>query len=496
MMVDDYHRDLSAKLVEGLLCAHRVHFHDHLVVIGTEIHGIGAWYSGATKNKMSRTRQIVFAMESLRTEDGQSSSVEGPASAFYVPITFGFVLMSTLAASVYASAYCRGLYLDGAYYLYRVSEGEWFYIVDLARAAVQALRQAPIVLISEFDNFSLVQRGQIFSLAMLTIPVIQCAVCWFVAPRSRKAWVLFPIMHLLVGVSATSFNAVGEAIIAASYFWPLLFLLLFRTRHGASQALFLLLCIPAFFIHEGAFPLMLILLLACAWRARSAQDWREMAFLIVSAALVVSIVLYEVSWLLEPRISGARELALRGLLRREFVYTPVRVNLPVLTGTAALAALVAIFLLHLRQPKDAARLYSRAIAAAFVLIAFVAICASWTVDWTFAPFSQVQARYHPVYVSAILGVAAVLTAIIRIPEQLWANSSTLVVIVALCIAQTAWDVDASTRWHGYTIDLQSRLARSTGLIPWQSTLETGDAQRDANWRFFSADWIIPILSII
>src|SRR5437764_6971892 len=107
---------------------------------------------------------------------------------------------------------------------------------------------------------------------MLTLPPTLCAVCWFIAPPQRRAWGLFPLTSLLIGFAATSMHAVGEAAIATSYYWILLFLLMFRSRSGSSQALFLLLCAPAFQLHEGAFPLTIVLLLAIAARTRLAVD--------------------------------------------------------------------------------------------------------------------------------------------------------------------------------------------------------------------------------
>ena len=103
------------------------------------------------------------------------------------------------------------------------------------------------------------------------VPVILCALCWPILPDNRKAWIVFPILSLVAGSAASTFAAIGEGAISASYLWPLFFLFLFRTRHPGSRIIFLILCVPAFFLHEVAFLFMLVFLFACAWRYIRAQ---------------------------------------------------------------------------------------------------------------------------------------------------------------------------------------------------------------------------------
>src|SRR4051794_17918438 len=169
----------------------------------------------------------------------------------YLRLTFWLVLMTSIGSSIYASTYARGLYHDGVAYLIGVSKNLWFFYDVPARNAVQILREFPIVLLTKYTSMTLLERGQVFTFILLTLPTILCAICWFIAPRDRKAWILFPLAYLLIGFAPTSMNAIGEASIATSYFWILLFLLLFRTRSSGSQLLFLLLCIPGLQLHEG-----------------------------------------------------------------------------------------------------------------------------------------------------------------------------------------------------------------------------------------------------
>lgn len=184
-------------------------------------------------------------------------------------LVFAFVLTTSVACSIYASIDARGLCHDGVYYLLHIVEEKWFFAPVPVRASVETLRQIPVVLLTKFSGMSLFRLGQIFSFTLLATPAVLCGLCWFIVPSERKGWLLFPLLYLLVGFAATSMHAIGEAAVAAGYFWILLFLFLFRTRNLFSKTLFLLLCIPAFQLHEAGMLLMGILLFACAMRAQS-----------------------------------------------------------------------------------------------------------------------------------------------------------------------------------------------------------------------------------
>jgi hypothetical protein len=219
-------------------------------------------------------------------------------------LTFWLILAANLVSSLYASLDARGLYSDGAAYLVNVFAQEWFLLFD-TRTTVQILRQAPIVVLSRYTSATLFECGQVFTFVMLTLPTLLCALCWFIAPPNRRAWILFPLASLLIGVAATSMHAIGEAAIATSYYWNLLFLLLFRTRSTNSQIFFLLLCIPAFQLHEGIFPLTAVLLLACAMRTSPTP--RDQIFVGFSTLLLVAIFIQQMRWVIYPQFPNDRE---------------------------------------------------------------------------------------------------------------------------------------------------------------------------------------------
>jgi hypothetical protein len=149
-------------------------------------------------------------------------------------------------------------------------------------------------------NLELFELGQAFSLSMLLLPTLLCGLCWLILPPERKFWIIFPLLGLLAGVSASSFAAIGEGALAASFLWPLFFLFLFRVEHPVFQIVFLLLCLPVFFLHEASFIFMLVFLVACTAKFFAADTRAKRIFVILCAILFSSIIIYEIRWIIHP----------------------------------------------------------------------------------------------------------------------------------------------------------------------------------------------------
>src|SRR5437868_12241868 len=155
-----------------------------------------------------------------------TQSDQGLSDARLSRLTLSLVVAASLACSLYASFDARGVYADAAGLVVVIYEMKWFFVSG-TRIAVELMRQAPIVLLAKYTSATLFECAQALTFVMLTLPTILCALCWWIVPQDRKAWILFPLLSLLVGFAATSMHAVGEAAIATSYYWILLFVLLF-----------------------------------------------------------------------------------------------------------------------------------------------------------------------------------------------------------------------------------------------------------------------------
>jgi hypothetical protein len=414
--------------------------------------------------------------------------------AFYI---FGLVVAAELACDLYASIGGRGLYADAAPLLIIVYAKKWFFVHFGPRAAVELLRQFPIVLLSKFTSATLLQCGQVLAFAMQAFPTLLCALCWPLAPRGDKGWVLFPLTYLLAGFAATSLHAVGESAIASSYFWILLFLLLFRVRSLKQQVLFFLVCIPAFGLHEGAFLLTGILLIALHSHAHDAVgSAHERLFVWLVSALLLILLIYQIVYVIFPLFPGDRAHILYGLTHLEFAYVDNRFNLPLITGALALLTLFAIAILQTSLPGDRAAGPVKIILAAWLIVAMAAIVIAIGVEKSFSPLAQAQARYQPVFVSAGLAAAMILFRRFRLPDRIWKNAATLTVLISLCAAQAVTNVEATQQWNSYIADLRTTLGQEYGLIPWETRLNVAQRTEEVDWRVFEIAWTVPYMCII
>src|SRR5947208_400661 len=87
-------------------------------------------------------------------------------------IVCAVTLAAVLLCALYASYYCRGLYLDGVYLLFRIAENSWFFFPAPARQTTDLIRQSPTVFLTRFTELSLLHRGQVLSLSMAILPVL------------------------------------------------------------------------------------------------------------------------------------------------------------------------------------------------------------------------------------------------------------------------------------------------------------------------------------
>jgi hypothetical protein len=102
--------------------------------------------------------------------------------------TFTLVVAASLACSLYASFDARGVYADAAGLVVVIYEMKRFFVSG-TRIAVEIMRQAPIVLLARYTSATLFECAQAFTFVMLTLPTMLCALCWWIAPHNRKAWI-------------------------------------------------------------------------------------------------------------------------------------------------------------------------------------------------------------------------------------------------------------------------------------------------------------------
>jgi hypothetical protein len=214
--------------------------------------------------------------------------------------------------------------------------------------------------------------------------------------------------------------------------------------------------------------------------------------------LFISIITYEIRWIIHPRVAVNQAGYLNGLHHLEFVVHDGRWNVPLLSGVLALITLSIVVALRLEASERIASTATLVVTLMFVAWAVFAAIAPWASDAAFSPFSQFQARGQALIVGTALAAVAVGTLLQKTPAQIWLRPTTLVVIAALACAQFSWDIAATQRWRAFIADTRARLAESNGLISWERALALGDDSKNQKWRAIAKDfgWTLPSLSVV
>jgi hypothetical protein len=425
--------------------------------------------------------------------DGAVTRGQSSAAVAWLTVS---VLVGYCCTSLYAALNCRGLYGDASHYLLKIAEKDYFHLYDPPRKTLQILRQAAVVLLRRETDLGLFGLGQVFSLSMLLLPIVLCGLCWLILPPERKSWIIFPLLGLLAGVSASSFTAIGEGALAASYLWPVLFLFLFRVDRPVFQLIFLLVCLPVFFLHEACFVFMFVFLFACVGRFLTAKTPAERIFVVLCAILFLAIIIYEIRWIIHPFNVVNRDGYIVEMLRLGFARRDGRWNLPLISGAIALVLLAVVAILRLEATNRIASQGTVLATGVFISWAAIATAIPWASDATFAPYAQTVARNQALFVGSVLATAAVITLEKKIRPEIWLPPAALIVTAALACAQISWDLAATQHWRAYIVDVRTRLAVSDGLISWEHALGSGDAQKNEIWRAMHFAWVMPSLSIV
>lgn len=361
---------------------------------------------------------------------------------------------------------------------------------------VQVLRQAPVVFASRYTSASLFECGQIFTLVMLTLPWAFCVLCWFVLPRKQKQWIIFPLLATLAGFTATSMHAIGEAAIATSYEWLILLLVLFRAQSIGWMLLWIALLLPAFRLHEGTFIFLAVIIVTTVMAFRSASSRSERVVLGLGILILIGAIADQIRWVLYPQFPLDRDAIVHGFLHGEFLYYHGHFNLQLVNGAAALFLLMMLAVAWVREAGKPSKIVSPVLLGVWLLFCVGSVLCAAMVEESFAPFAHLQARYHPPLVSAIL--ASIMVVLVRYApiNRFLASPPLLLVIVLLGAIQLVADVAATARWNAFVADLRVRLVNGHGLIPWETTLHTGNSKADENWQLVEIDWVVPYFSII
>jgi len=388
-----------------------------------------------------------------------------------IAIGFAIMLVTTIIYLADATWSIRGIYGDGLHLGISMAIDGRFGFSAPSRVFSHMIIKFPVVQAVNLGLRDVHAVLVMYSATLLFFPLIAICLSYFALPRTRKYLFVLPVLAYLTGITASSFQPIGEAQFGTAYFWPLAFLLLFADVETPMRKILLaVLCLPTLLMHESySFLGLLLLGVTCyrAWRARDAERifWLILAlwFVAVIATMVYHVIYHSASSNKEGFINSTLKLAFLIKAHRLYLLKSWSLNGPAVAGLVGLAAGLVIAV-----APDRRRLHGLMIALVAVVGLAIAVDV-FTTQRTFHPGMQTAARAHVAFISVGL-FFLMLLALWRYEKRLIAALPSLYLLIAvLSVPQMVWHLGATDHWRNSLAVLCQEVERHEGLVAFEDT---------------------------
>jgi hypothetical protein len=405
--------------------------------------------------------------------------------------TFLFAIISSLLSSIYAAIVLRGLFADGAYYLLHMMASGSFALWEPARTVAHGFQQFATVLLLKTGVSDLDSIAQFFGLNLLLLPLILVVSSFFFLPTDCRHLFLLPLCFYLAGALSSSFLAVGASVVAASYFWPLFFLILFMRGSHLSRLLTLPASIATVLMHEVYLFLGPVLMAATVHRFRAASRRIDRLFFLTLTLIFLCTTVVALYFVVFPRSVLNRAAFIDDMVHFAFLFRGTDINVPAVFGIFVFAGIVA----GLAIRKSDSRLKSVVLIATGVGT-IIAALSPMVSDGMLSPWLQFSARdFGALCVPLLVLIGLTSRSSPRVRDHL-RSRFTLVMIVLLAVGQVGWHVTASLQWHRYVSVFRDTLDENCGLVGFEEAVQGYPKQvQDDVWKM-TCQWTNPTMSLL
>jgi hypothetical protein len=388
---------------------------------------------------------------------------------------FLLAIISSTATMAYSVSEMRGMFADGSNYLVHILVSEDFYLLEPARKLVQLLQQSFLILGIRVGVTDLPTLARLFTLGALGWPIILTASCWWILPREEKGWIVGPLINLVALLPMTSLAAIGEGMIASCLLWITFFLVLFRTN--SFWGTFFAVCFTALgaATHESAAVFFVGIAVIALARMRGGSAVHLLTQFAIFGAAIWSVC-YLTSVILHPRAPTNLVDFLIGFIALAFVER----NGVNITAFSTIVACVSVLRVVFTEGNGEE---IRSIVMSFMSFCVVAAMLFLFVpEWTITPVSQFEGRGWPVLGTTLLsfGLWAAWRSDVK-PEFLLSKPA-LLVLCGLLLTQSVAQIMMTRQWATTAGAVTRVIARSKGLVPWRTALETADVLNPILWK--------------
>ena len=394
------------------------------------------------------------------------------------------------------------LFMDGAYYLFGIIEGNGFFLVEPTSRTVQVLQQIPVVLTLRLGVSDLEILMVVAALSNLLLPLLLTASCYWILPSGHKAFFIFPLLHYLTGTLASWFPTVTDAPPAAAYFWMLFYLVLFRSNTWWSALLCVLMALPALYLHEAMSFLSLLLVSAALWRFKNASSWFFRVLFLFLSGWFLFISYIQLTAILYPRDINNRSGFLAQLLELKWIYWD-GINIAVVLSIATVGLLLWVFIDNLLHNSNSKRsVLAQVVRRSAPFLLGGVTLAVWSlllfdIHW-YGLIPQFAARALAAFVTVPLAILVLLSLFQPSIQRGWYDRLHVVLVVVLTLGILVSHGIGLSRWVDYVRDFRSLLQSQTGFIPFDKAVNTLPLDHRKNFWHITRDphWTNPVISYL
>ena len=403
------------------------------------------------------------------------------------------VLVSVVAVLVERfTAVASDLHLwgDGAWMLVRIASahdyyfwvGDWKSRLFQSRFFTILLEQTPAVIATHLRIHSLHTISLIYGITLYSHALLSLYLCYRYTPR--RWYILFPLLSFFAGPMNVEAYLSTDSHLIVSLYWPVLFILLFRTELKRGTLLLLLcLSLPMLIAYESMLFFGFILAGVCIWRIKRYPQQRNL--LAGLTCWYVMGMLIAVVSILRPFDPGNRTGFFHGL-KYLLLSTHITAQVSVLTLVCSFVVLV--------LPCRATVM--RAIVAVVGLAGVTYLMQQILTGHTPTGLEgEVAARtlnlISPLVASILL--LLVLSGVSRPPRQAIAFAALL--IGSLGLGQALWNLAAIGEWRAYLAMLRYDLQQHEGPVPYEDSILSRDKLGPLPLKRMEMSWALLPLSL-
>ncbi|MCF8055240.1 MAG: hypothetical protein K9K37_01200 [Desulfocapsa sp.] len=395
---------------------------------------------------------------------------------------------------IYASFSLLAYYADSAHYLFQVITRSTFYLVEPSSRTVQIMQQAPVLIFRYLGVSNIYFLSVVFGMTLLFLPFFQVLICYLILPVEKRIFIIFPLLHFLIGTLASFFPVVTDAPIAAGYFWVLFYLIMFRSGSVRMMLLICILSIPSAYLHESMAFLAPILAFAALLQLRGRGKLGKTYYVLLSFWFVL-VTIIDLNYIIYPRAMDNRSGFLRQLIDLRWVYWN-GFNTTTISAILFFCCLGGLSVLGIKGDADVNRRAKGVIIWLFALSCFAMLIFTVVDAGFYGVVTQFAARANSTLVSFPLSLLVLVTIWKPALILFWINRNIFTLVALFAAGVLLMHAVGIYQWSRYIRTFDSLVNNRVGIVSQIELKNLLSKQSYLNFKKMSWSWTLPTISFL